>query len=332
MDHPETWVRTYAGAALATIGTSECMEPVKKALTDREQRVRQWTLDGLIGGMRNGRRHEEFLMPIFDALTPMLKEQQPYDEYGPAMALAWIDMRKAAPILESPEFFATRNPQLQDVLKALGMSGHKTPLAILMPLMQELAPIATTNYRRAYEFAAALRLYAHNPDANAEATFRGLLNSPSGTVAKGAGWALEDLMGVNTERVMDLGTDRFATMTPAQRYYYAVSEYHFEVCNGGHDQFFRNPSGDLYPTVLEGLRAMGARTKADILQGALHAFGFTKVSLDQGARQEQVATLIPAGRDLLDRADQAYYESEKRPGERIEVLMSLFAVANRKDF
>jgi HEAT repeat protein len=334
VDHPDSWFRGNAGLVLAKIGTVECVEPVKKALADREDRVREFTLGGLVEGMQSGRRNPDFLMPVFDAVTPTLKDQHRYDWQGPASVLAWIDMPKAAAILETPEFFTTGNPQLEDVLKALGMSGHKTPLAILKPLMQELAPAAETNYRRACEFAAALRLYAHNPDADAEASLRALLNSPEDRVATGAGYALEDLAGVDTESVIKLGDNgRLADMTPRQRYYYAVSEYHYEVCNGGHDQFFRNPSGDLYPYVLEGLRAMGARTKADIFEGALHAFGtFTKPALDQGARQEQVATLIPAARALLDRADQAYYDSEKRPGERIEVLMSLYAVANRKDF
>jgi hypothetical protein len=34
----------------------------------------------------------------------------------------------------------------------------------------------------------------------------------------------------------------------------------------------------------------------------------------------------------LRQADDRYFESEKKPGERVEVLLALYAVANRWEF
>jgi HEAT repeat protein len=332
LDHPKGWNRALAAIVIAKIGTPECLDPMKKALADPEEQVRKFAMGGIVEGIQKKRQSEVFLAGVFDALVPMLNEPHRYDWHGPAAVLAWIDTEKAAAILERPQYFTTRNPQLEDVLKALSLSNHKTPLAILMPLMKELAPAAANDDHRTREFAAALRLYAHNPDADAEATFRALVDAPNDRVAEGAAWALEDMAGVDTDHVIELGDKKFATLTAAQRYYYAVREYHDEVCNGGHDQFFRNPEGDHYQTAVEGLRAIGAKAKAEILEGSLRAFWPGKPSLDQTTRQDQVLSLASAGAAILRQADDRYFESEKKPGERVEVLLALYAVANRWEF
>jgi hypothetical protein len=331
LQHADPAFRGAAASVLARIGTVECLQPVKKALADPERRVREYCLGGIRGGLKDRRQSQAFLAGVFEAVAPLLKDGD-YDPYGPANVLAAIDAGQAAPLLESPECFTTRNPQLRDVLKALNFEGHKTPHAILMPLLRELAPAAASNGRRGLEFASALRLYARNPDADAEATFRGLLYAPNDSVATGAASALEILAGIDTARVMSLGHDsKFAIMTTPQRYYFAVSEYHYEVCNGGHDQFFGNTAGNLYPTVVEGLWAMGASSKAAILDEALRAFGM-RPATDRTKRQAQMERLSGVADTIWRVADQQYYESEKKPGERIEVLLSLWAVGNRGDF
>jgi len=331
VQNPNPEFRGEAAAALGRIASPDCIEPVKKALADRDREVRQFALIGIAAGIRESGRHEEFLHGVYDAVAALMNDGT-YNLEGPTIVMAKIDPAKTAPILESRRYFTTRNPQLEDVLKALNFEGHKTPLTILMPLMKELAPAAATNGRRAYEFAAALRLYARNPDSDAEATFRSLAeSSPTEAVATGAASALEILTGVNTEHVMNLGHDgKFATMTNPQRYYYAISEYHFEVFNGGHDQFFGNSAGDLYPTVLEGLHAIGAHAKATALEQAISGFG-ERVATDRTLRQLQMEHLPRTADILFKSADRAYSDSE-RPGEFIETLLSLYAVKHSSDF
>jgi HEAT repeat protein len=332
LDHPDVDFRCEAAQVLAAIGTAECVEPVKKALADPERRVRQYALEGILGGLREQRRHAEFADGVFDAVAALLRDGA-YDIDGPAVALATMNFDRAAPLLESPEFFTTRNPQLRDVLSGLSNEGHRTPHAILLPLLKELAPLAATDGRRAHEFAAGLRLYARNPDAAAEAEFRGLLESESEPVAMGAAGALEILAGVDPDWVVTAGDHgKFGAMTVPQRYFYAVSLYHFEVCNGGHDQYFGNSSGDIYPTALEGLRAIGACTKASILEGALRAFAPQRALTDRVKRRAQMDLLSDASDLMWKSADAQYYESEKNPKERVEVLLAIFAVRNRAEF
>ncbi|MGB8354386.1 MAG: DUF4375 domain-containing protein [Chthoniobacteraceae bacterium] len=47
-------------------------------------------------------------------------------------------------------------------------------------------------------------------------------------------------------------------LTESERIYFAVTVFDGEVYNGGVGQFFSNSSGDLYPTVILGLRELGA--------------------------------------------------------------------------
>jgi hypothetical protein len=331
LQHPDIEFRSEAASTLGRIASPDCIEPVKQALADRERRVRQSALLGIEAGIRENGRHQEFLNGVYDSVAALINDGT-YNLDGPAIVMAKIDGAKAAPVLESRKYFNTRNPQLADVLDGLNFEGHKTPLAILMPLMKELAPAAGGNSGRAREFAAALKLYARNPDSEAEATFRSLAESGTDTVAVGAASALEILAGVNTRQVMDLGHNgKFAAMTNRQRYYYAVSEYHYEVCNGGHDQFFNNSSGDLYPTVLEGLHAIGAHEKATALQEAISGFG-ERVETDRRLRQLQMEHLPAAGDAHFKTADQMYFDSERRSGERVEVRLSLYAVTYASDF
>ena len=49
-------------------------------------------------------------------------------------------------------------------------------------------------------------------------------------------------------------------------------------------------------------------------------------------RQVQMKTFGPLQSEILDRADQRFYTSEKQPGERLDVLLALYAVQNRSSF
>ena len=50
----------------------------------------------------------------------------------------------------------------------------------------------------------------------------------------------------------------FASFTPEEKLYYAVSVLEGEVYNGGMHQFFSNSSGALYEETVEGLKELGA--------------------------------------------------------------------------
>jgi hypothetical protein len=325
LKHPDPRFRQHAARLLGILGTADCLEPLKVALADPERHVREAALSGVKRGL--DKRHDPlFLDGVFAVVLPLLTDGK-YEITGPAEVLAEIDIGRAAPILEGPAYFNAANPQLHGVLESLNRDDVKVPLAILLPLMKDIES-------HEWEYAQALLLYARNPDSAAEARIRWLLHSPSDSIADGAAGALEILAGIDPwEVVKDAWEERkFAALTQAQRYYYAVSEYHGEVCNGGHHQYFYNSAADHYVEAIAGLRAMALPGKAALLERALTAFAGGKPPVQWQARRDLVEGFQPPAEAVLERADNLYFESEKKPDERVEVALALWAVAHRDEF
>jgi len=333
LEHPDTEFRGQAALVLGNIGAPDCLEPVKKALADKDREVRQFAMIGLMNGLERQQRDETFLRGIFLALVPLLKTGV-YTTEGPANVLAAIDVAKAVPILESPQYLAVSNPQLHEVLTALDRDGVKVRLATVLPLLAELESLATKKKTREWDYAAALMLYARNPDDLAGGRFQVLTGSPSSTIAAAGARGLEILAGINASEAVWAAYQRrgFAAMTKPQRYYHAIEDYRDEVNNGGHSQYFYNSSGDIYETAIEGLRAIGATSKAAILSGALRAFA----PLPPATKNAERRDWMEAFRDPEDRifaaADKSFNESEERPGERLDVLLTQYALQHRSDF
>jgi hypothetical protein len=106
------------------------------------------------------------------------------------------------------------------------------------------------------------------------AGFGTLIDSQSSVIASAAARGLEILAGINPHDAIFDAYEKwgFAAMTKAQKFCFAVELYRDEVNNGGHNQYFYDDDSDLYQPAVEGLRAMGATSKAAILSEAALAF------------------------------------------------------------
>lgn len=82
-----------------------------------------------------------------------------------------------------------------------------------------------------------------------------------------------------------------------QRLVFAVVWYYSEVNNGGHDQFFFNSTGIVWPDALEALRTVDLGDFAEILGQAVGRFS-EPPSQDRKARHEQLETDEPEFDDL----------------------------------
>jgi len=333
MNHPDSKFRRQAALTLGKIASPECMEPMKKALTDQDRNVREYALMGLAHRLQEQERNDAFLAAIFPGVVPLLNDGA-YDVQGPAEVLAWIDLARAEPILKSPAYFTTRNPQLRQVLEALNRKEVKVPRDSLMPLLGELDRLAEKDSPREMEYAAALVLYARNPDESTVSRLQALLRSKSEWVADAAGAGLEILAGIYPKSAVWAAYEYrgFEAMSKPLQYYHAVEDYRDEVNNGGHHQYFYNSTGDMYPTAVEALKAIGATSKAKILSDALWAFVPFRPALDNAQRRSQMEFLEGWREYRFSAADQRFYASEKQPGERLTLLLTLYALNHRNDF
>lgn len=334
LDHPNPIFRRKAAWVLASIGTQDCLEPVKRSLADNTHEVREDALIGLTSEAREKPRDGQFLSGVFPALIPLLADGQHYGPESPASAMMAVAPTKATPILESPRYFSDNNPQLAEVLEALNRPGVKVSRRILLPLLAKLESVATKESSNQVTYAAALALYANNPDEHAETAFRNLINSPSSIISSAATHGLETLAGINVRDVVMNLYDRrgFDEMTQPQQFCLAVILYLDEVDNGGHNQYFYNDDSDLYKVAIGGLHAMGAAPQAAILSDASLAFAPAQPASTEEARRHQMEEFGPVQEGIFKTADQRFYQFEDKPGARLETLMTLYALKHRTDF
>ncbi len=85
-----------------------------------------------------------------------------------------------------------------------------------------------------------------------------------------------------------------------QRLVYAVVWYLAEVNNGGHDQFFTNSTGVVWPDALEAFETFGPAEAAKVLHEAAERFGGSP-SLDRWERNTQMESLSLDFNDLDER-------------------------------
>lgn len=109
----------------------------------------------------------------------------------------------------------------------------------------------------------------------------------------------------------------FAAATPGQRILYAYNLYFYEVENGGHEQFFSNPSGPIWRDVLDAVQQFGLKADEEIYRAALGAFPGGAPADDQATREAQVEAVESAFWSELNR--RFYNEPSHRSGSGTEI-------------
>jgi hypothetical protein len=100
---------------------------------------------------------------------------------------------------------------------------------------------------------------------------------------------------------------RLRAFSQSLRYVYAVQWYLSEVCNGGHRQFYSNPTGVVWRDALAGLEALGIPEAANILRLSADRMGGSP-SLDRAERHDQLKERQTSFEDC----DEALYGLKKR--------------------
>ncbi|MFM8476071.1 MAG: DUF4375 domain-containing protein [Planctomycetaceae bacterium] len=323
--HEDSDFRKQAALALGNIGTSVCIPPVLTALDDTDEYVRSYALNGIDRAITAGRGTPEFLDAVFARMPKLFTSHA-----AASQLMLKINPDKAVPILLSPEHFTSENERLYDILAALNTGGHKVPHTLLLPLLASQKPLID-DFPHNRIYGEALIAYANNPDAMTEATLRDELRSPAEKVQEAAAEALAILAGVANALAFvfeTLNRRGFDKLTTPQQHYYSVLMYDAEVNNGGHSQYFVNPSGEHWKEAVAGLKALGASSRATILQQAGALFGPDGPAVDSDTRLRQFNAMTQQQQTSLSALDSRYYSND----ENIEALLSLFAISNREHF
>ena len=115
--------------------------------------------------------------------------------------------------------------------------------------------------------------------------------------------------------------------TVPQRHVFAIQWYSAEVNNGGHDQFYTNPTGIVWEDALKGFEAIGAFENVNIVkESAIRMGGYP--SKNQDERNDQLEQAYVNSDDLFGDLDDLYYKSESD----MYTLLNAYIIANTKDF
>lgn len=328
--HPDDYFRKHAAIALGNIGTDECINPIVQLLGDEDDYVRSYAMMGIKRGIDGDRCTSNFLNSVFPALQPLLdRDDSSISGDAPQLMLA-INQERAIPVMLSDKFFTHQNEELHYIVRAFNEADVPIPHGKLLPLIDVLQPLVET-YPHDYQLATALIAYARNPDQNTEEQLSQLRDCPKKRVAEAAADGLAMLAGVTDPSTFvfeQLESHGWDGLSIEQQHYYAVLVYNGEVNNGGHSQYFVNSSGDNHKIALAGLNAMGATKRATILSQTLELFGANGPSTENDTRHEQIAAFSKRQDSKLDSLDSQYYECN----ENIDVLLSAYALANKKHF
>lgn len=116
-----------------------------------------------------------------------------------------------------------------------------------------------------------------------------------------------------------------ANFSTEQRLVLAYHWYLSEVNNGGHDQFYDNSTGIVWPDALKAFREIGHSEVAAIINESVSRLGGSP-SLDREERQEQLAQMKSDFEDL----DQELFRLEERADFDEKVLQ--FIRTHRESF
>ena len=101
----------------------------------------------------------------------------------------------------------------------------------------------------------------------------------------------------------------FASLSEAERQYFAVGLLEGEVYNGGFHQYFFNSSGDSYPYAIEGLEAIGAPQALLLLRKAKQIlFGFADPPRDTKQRRVVLRSVEESCQERLSALDSLFWK------------------------
>ena len=174
-----------------------------------------------------------------------------------------------ADALLTADFVAPGNPAFEAVLWALRNCQNAFP----SKLSCMMSAIRTADHPTSgRQFEHALIVLARTAPQVAEALLPEALQGDNKHWHSGAVQAMTILAGVHhAPKVVygKLSEGGFDRLTAPQRNWLLANEYCNQVANGGHDQFFVNPSRERADITPEALEAVGATLSASLLRQAL---------------------------------------------------------------
>lgn len=304
-------IRKDAALALAKTGAPSIVPFVKKALSDPDAGVRDYTLMGLQFAVNRQGLADTTRAELFPLVLASLHEGK--NGFYAADVLFGLNSGQAKDYFLSDEVLRADSPNVSYCLKTLANADVPVPRDKLLMLIKSLES-QKLEYPRDYALGDALRLLGQLKNEQDRAFLRQRMDSSNEKVASGASAGLISSYDLENfdQRLEDKANKAgFNTLSPEQKHYEAVMEADGEINNGGLAQFFANSSGDDWPEAVAGFQAMGMKGRLAILKEAVAMFGSAGPSTNRETRQDQLARLYRQNDKAFDALDNRYFDSKE---------------------
>jgi Domain of unknown function (DUF4375) len=273
------------------------------------------------------------------SLTAMAGQTRAFELYKLAQTLLSLDRPAAIEALTRADFFQREHEDVRHVLDALHQAKAKPPDGATAILREWCRRAWETPQDDALGRLAqmALPLVARAAPEEAPALIEKFRHR-AGCGSWGAAEATAVLHGVEdaydhvARRVFERDAegqvhDRFDKLTHPQQVYWVCFEVDAQVCNGGFEQFFFNPSGKYSRLAPQALAEVGAANRSSLMLKALEILGPQQV---EAAEQVYLNIMEPEVRSRLSELDTQYYD--KMQAEPVLELLKYYAARHAGHF
>lgn len=321
-------IRKSVALIIGSIASADSLPDLRRALTDRDDYVRSYALMGIQRAIPGGRVEESSKDEFFALVAGMWPGDTSFNVCDSIpMVLLKLDRDRAIEYLLSDELFSVRFRPLWRILEALKQESVEVPRTRVLTIIAD-ASKEPLEYPMDNVLEEALPLLGAHRKEEDLAMLERFVDHENEDVSRGATEAL-----YRFHRYYDLirdpwdvvETDGWGALTVAEKHICAIEQLDAEVNNGGFAQYYFNSSGDHWQNAQNGLAAIGAKGRHQLMSATVETFGDSKPSVDRDTRTSQLSNIVRKKEDPFNEQDSAWYKIED---ENLDRLIFKYNLAN----
>lgn len=321
-------IRKSVALIIGSIGSAQSLPDLQRAIRDEDDYVKSYALMGIERAISGERIAPSEKSRFYDLVAGMWPEDTTFNVCRsiPRILLG-LDRARAVVRLLEPDLFTASFEPVWRILEVLAEESVAIPRARLLTLIEE-AGREPIEYPLDNVMEGALSLLGQHRVDEDLPTLERLVDHPNEDVSRGAVKGLYShhrYFEVIRNPWDVVEADGWDALTTAEKHICAIEELDGEVKNGGFAQYYFNPAGNHWKEALEGLAAIGAGKRHQIMASTIEKFGHTAPSAGRDARNSQLAKIVRRKEDPFHEQDTAWYKTD---GEPLDRLMFRYNLAN----
>ena len=328
LDEKNKEIRKDVAAVIGSIASMDALDDIRKALNDDEPYVKSYVLNGLISTINRNQIDPSVCGELFETVSAKWPDDTDFEvsEYIPNVLLG-LDHDRGLNFLLQDELFTIKFEPCWRILQAF----HERSIMIerhrIKQVLDEAASVPLEYpVGNVFEYGLPL-LGAHRNTEDLQLLER-LVDHENEDVSGGAIEALYQFHRYY-DRIRDYRDieeqNGWNALNKIERHIFAVELLDMEINNGGFAQYYFNSTAESWPDALEGLKAMGASKRHNLLLETIAEFGDEEPSIDRQKRDHQLAKIVRKHEDPFHRQDSAWYKTND---ENLEKLIFKYNMAN----